>query len=91
MKSIIYRFMNYSDYIKTNREGMYLQEKGNVSIDLKTCHGSFRGRAEHKLPGFFPSFSGVVVFISSKMPDKPFYNHPPRPDYHISRSGDSGN
>lgn len=37
---------------------------------------------------FFP---GVPVFISSEMPDKPFYNHPPGADYHIPRTGDPGN
>lgn len=37
------------------------------------------------------SFAGIPIFISSKMPDKPFYNHSPGADYHLPCKGDTGN
>uniref|UniRef100_A0AAV2IY45 Small conductance calcium-activated potassium channel protein 3 n=1 Tax=Knipowitschia caucasica TaxID=637954 RepID=A0AAV2IY45_KNICA len=36
------------------------------------------------------SLPGVPVFSSSKMPDKPFYHHPPGTGHHIPRQGDPG-
>lgn len=40
---------------------------------------------------FSSFFPGVTVFFSPKMPDKPFYNHSPWVDYHISCQGNPGN